>query len=69
MVGAHVAREREPIGRRADHDHLGRAHSPGQRGGAHAHGARALNDNGIAEPDLGALDDVNRRQEPASWPR
>ena len=52
--------------RRADRDRSRGARDPGQGDGAQADGADALHDDRVAQPDLGALGDVHRRQQAAA---
>ncbi len=66
MIGTHLPRERQTIGRRTDDDDGAGAGSPGKRGGAEPDRAGALDEHGITERQACTLDDVHGREQAAS---
>ena len=66
MVGPHLPGKIETRVRCADRNHRRGASQASECDRAEPDGADALDDDGIAQPDLRALGDVHRRQEAAS---
>ncbi len=66
LVRAHLARERKPRCRRANHEDRRCAGDPGERNSAEPDGPRALYEDGISRNERCALDDVHGRQQTAA---